>query len=548
MSIKIGLLLENKTVAYWQWRIIQDLQAMDGVDITTAVINSSASKQSNSTLKRFWEFRGKLIWKLHESLDQKLFHTKVNPFKRIDISDLLEGLQQIHVQPRMTPFCDYLEIEDFQNIKKADLDVALRFGFRIIKGDFLKIAKTGIWSFHHADNRVNRGTPPGYWEVVSGEQLTGVTLQILQSELDGGIVLDRGISATHKLSIHRNKVQIYTRGIPFVKRKVAELQQLGTQAFLEKNQAQTIDIYDRPLYLVPSNYVALKNLLKMLWRGLQDAVSRFWFQNQWILLYLPTKDLRVSLRRSIPIIPPKNAFWADPFGMRHEGRDFIFFEAFPYATKRGILAVIEMEGKSWKNYQVILDKPYHLSYPYLFQYQNDWYMIPETGANKTVSIYKCNDFPANWVHHKDILTDLVAIDTSIFEWEGLWWLFTTLEDEQGSSKNEALFLYYANDPFSEEWTLHPKAPIYTDVSRGRMAGRVFIKDKRLYRPAQDGSIGYGGAVKLFEITNLSTTDFEEMEVSHIAADWDKSIFRTHTFDFNGEFLVVDGLRKKRRFF
>jgi hypothetical protein len=548
MKIKIGLLLESKNVAFWQWRIIQDLIKMEGVEITAAIINQSNQKKLNHPIGRLWEFRGKLIWKLHESLDKKLFRTKVNPFKRMDISDFLDQVQQIGVQPRMTKFCDYLEPVDYQKIKDLDMDVALRFGFRIIKGDFLNIAKAGIWSFHHADNRVNRGTPPGYWEVVSGEQLTGVTFQILQPELDGGVVLDRGISATHKLSIYRNKVQIYTRGIPFVRRKVAELQRLGLEAFLEKYKAASVDIYDRPLFLVPGNFLALKNFLRMLWRGFKDAASRIWFQNQWIILYLPTKDLRVSLRKATPIVPPKNAFWADPFGIRMNGKDFIFFEAYPYATKRGILAVIEVEGNKWKNYQVILDKPYHLSYPYLFQYQNNWYMIPETGANKTVSIYKCEDFPSVWVHKKDIMTDVVAIDTSIFEWDGLWWFFTTLEDEPGSSKNEALFLYYATDPFSEQWTQHPQAPIYTDVSKGRMAGRIFTKNNRLYRPAQDGSIGYGGAVKLFEIVQLSTTDYEEVEVSHIAADWDPNLFRIHTFDYNGDFLVVDGLRKKNRLF
>jgi hypothetical protein len=545
--LKIGVLLDGNTVAHWQWRILQDLEQMEGVQLTTAIINKS-EKKNNTTFKKLWTFREKIVWKIHEALDAKLFKTKANPFKRVDISALLKDLNIIEVRPKMTPFCDYLESTDFERIKTEELDVALRFGFRIIKGDFLKIAKAGIWSYHHADNRVNRGTPPGYWEVVKGLKLTGVTLQILKPTLDGGTVLARGTSSTHQLSIHRNKVQIYLRGIPFVKRRLKELQQLGTDAFLKKYNQSVLDIYDRPLYLVPGNFLAARYFFQMLIKGTLDALKRIWFQNQWVLLYLPTKKLDLSLRKSVVINPPKNAFWADPFGIRTNGRDYVFFEAYPYATKKGILAVVEIVNGKWRDYQVILDLPYHLSYPYVFQYQNDWYMIPETGSNKTISLYKCTDFPSKWEFQKHILEDCVAIDTSIFEWQGKWWFFTTLEEEPGSAKNEALYLYSADSPLADNWVQHPIGAIYTDVSKGRMAGRVFSYNGRLYRPAQDGSIGYGGAVKIFEITKLSPEVFEEVEVSHIAANWSPEIFRTHTFDFNGEFVMLDGLRKKRRFF
>jgi hypothetical protein len=547
-SVKVALLLENQTVAYWQYRIIQDLQALENVVFVAAIVNQGGVVKSRGPLVKLWHFKEKLVWKVHESLDQRLFRTKINPFKRVDISDLLNTLTVIPVRPRMTKFCDYLEEEDLAKIRPLQLDLALRFGFRIIKGEFLNIAKAGIWSFHHADNRENRGTPPGYWEVVRGAKLSGVTLQILQPELDGGIVLAKGISATHQLSIYRNKVQLYTRGIPFVKRRVLELQALGVDAFLQKYTTRTPDIYDRPLFLVPGNAMALRNLMHMVLKGVKDALSRVWYKNQWIIQYLPTQGLDISLRKATSLHPPRNAFWADPFGVRHEGRDFVFFEAYPYATKRGILAVVEFEKGKWKNYQVILDTPYHLSYPYLFQYNQEWYMLPETGANKKVSIYKCQDFPGKWEHHTDIMKNIVAIDSSIFEWDGKWWLFSTLEDEPGCAKNEALFLYYADTPFSKDWRLHPDSPIYTDVSKGRMAGRVFQWQNKLYRPAQDGSLGYGGAVKLFEITTLSETVYQEKEVTHIAANWDPKLFRTHTFDFNGDFLLVDALRKTRRFF
>ena len=102
-KLKIGVLLDGNTVAHWQWRILQDLEQMEGVQLTTAIINKS-EKKNNTTLKKLWTFREKIVWKIHEDLDAKLFKTKANPFKRVDISALLKDLNIIEVRPKMTPF------------------------------------------------------------------------------------------------------------------------------------------------------------------------------------------------------------------------------------------------------------------------------------------------------------------------------------------------------------------------------------------------------------------------------------------------------------
>jgi hypothetical protein len=48
-----------------------------------------------------------------------------------------------------------------------------------------------------------------------------------------------------------------------------------------------------------------------------------------------------------------------------------------------------------------------------------------------------------------------------------------------------------------------------DAASARPAGRPFTVGTRLYRPAQDCSATYGGAVHVMEIEALTPTDFRE---------------------------------------
>ena len=82
-------------------------------------------------------------------------------------------------------------IEDIENIKKLNLDLSIRAGSGILRGDILNVCPNRIVSFHHGDNQVNRGAPPGFWEVYERNPRTGFIIQLLTNELDGGDVLYR---------------------------------------------------------------------------------------------------------------------------------------------------------------------------------------------------------------------------------------------------------------------------------------------------------------------------------------------------------------------
>jgi hypothetical protein len=543
--LKIGVLLDGTTVAYWQYLILEQLQANPHTDLVLAVINQSPP-QKPPGWGHYWQLRKKVIWKIHETLDKKLFPVHVAAHRRCDINDGLKDLAVMHVVPRKTKFFDFLEPAACAAIQAYQLDVVIRFGFRIIQGDFLKIANYGIWSFHHADNRVNRGGPPAYWELFTDERKTGITLQILNADLDGGLVIGRALCGHQGISIYRNRNNVFLRSVPMVAEKLTELAQLGWDAFAEKYQTKTPQVYSHPLYQTPDNGPAMRNLWKTIKKGSQASLKRIFYKNQWFLLIHQGSSSAATLRKFKTLEPPKHEYWADPFLVSHENRLFVFFEAVPYQSFKGYIAVVEYSNNKWHNFQEVLRLEHHLSFPFIFEWQNQWFMLPEAAETGCLQFYSCHHFPADW-RPVGTAAPITGIDSVLYHHEGLWYLFTTQQEVAGAATNEVLTLWYAVDFLTGNWQIHPQSPLFRDITKGRMAGRIFQHKGALYRPAQDGSKGYGGALGIYKITELSPTAYAEEWVTTIAPEWKPQLTKVHTWNVYEQATVADAMQLKPRF-
>ncbi|VXA95117.1 conserved hypothetical protein [Burkholderia sp. 8Y] len=241
------------------------------------------------------------------------------------------------------------------------------------------------------------------------------------------------------------------------------------------------------------------------------------------------------------LIPsPGDRFYADPFLWRDAaGQVHLFFEDLPYATNKGVISHVTLDpvsGSCNAPPRVVLERPYHLSYPFLFDYAGDVFMIPETSANRTIEVYRAAPFPDAWVHHATLMENLVAADTTLFHEAGTWWLFTTIEQGGGPNWDE-LHLFHAQSPFGP-WEAHPGNPVVSDCRGARMAGNVFRDEHgRLIRPAQDCEREYGAALRFWEITALSASHYAETQVAVMNAPSSRS--GVHTWNRTGDITVVD---------
>ena len=241
------------------------------------------------------------------------------------------------------------------------------------------------------------------------------------------------------------------------------------------------------------------------------------------------------------IYPPRRLFWADPFVVAGEYNYYVFVEEFIFRKNKAHLSVLKLDSKGLLNKsEKIIERPYHMSYPFVFKLEGMYYMIPETNQNKTIELYKCLDFPYVWTFERNIMEDICATDTTLFHYDNKWWLFTTIDQTGGiSSCSTELFLFFTDDPIRGDWISHPLNPVISDESKARCAGKLFINDGKIYRPSQDCSMRYGRGLNINHVTKLSEFEYNEVLINEIKPIWDPKLKGVHTINFDQDITIID---------
>jgi hypothetical protein len=136
-------------------------------------------------------------------------------------------------------------------------------------------------------------------------------------------------------------------------------------------------------------------------------------------------------------------------------------------------------------------------------------MIPESHQSGSIRLYKALEFPTRWSFVGVLLGGPYFADASVFRHGGKWWLFA---DTSPGINHDTLCLYHADDLMGP-WLEHCKSPIIAGDARiARPAGRVLVAGDRIVRYTQNCVPYYGTEVRAFEITKLTTADYEEREI------------------------------------
>jgi hypothetical protein len=545
LPLRIALLLDSFVQRKWIHQVVSDIQASGFAEIVVVIKNEAAgAEQTAGRLRNYWRNRNYLLYALYSKIDERRVKVSPDAFEPVDLKPLLGETPVIPVKPEMKKFSDWFPKDALDQIRKFDLDVALSFGFRILKGEALNIARHGVWSFHHGDNFVNRGGPAAFWEVMEGTPVTGSILQILTEDLDNGRVIYRSWSPTaDRLSVKANRNNLYWKSAAFVVRKLKELADGEPLVPLDNHLYRP---YSNRLFRMPTNSEMLPRLSRL---GAKYVAGKFQAalnNDQWALAYRFRSgpcDANNTLYRFKNLLPPKDRFWADPFAIKDGDRYYVFIEEFPYETAKGHISVIELDRKGLvSGPRKVLEREYHLSYPFVFEWNGAYYMLPETAANKTLELYRAKSFPFVWQLEKVLMTDVRAKDATLAEIDGTWWMFVSVAEH---SIPDELYLFSAPSPLGP-WKPHRRNPVKSDVRGSRPAGGLFEWNGDVYRPAQDSSGRYGYAISINRVTQLDHDQFREEQVSSILPNWSKELLATHTISIAGDLTVVDCLIKRSR--
>lgn len=184
-------------------------------------------------------------------------------------------------------------------------------------------------------------------------------------------------------------------------------------------------------------------------------------------------------------------FLADPFFVKEKDTFYLFFEHKKTKTNGDIGLLTSVDGKNYQYRGTVLTQKFHLSYPQVFKYRNDFYMIPESKQANAVLIYKAYKFPFDWRVCDTLVSNVRLKDPSIY-------LSDSLNIMVASDDNLNMYMYQA-DSLLGKWRLHKK-PIALMGTEARAGGRFFADKKGLILPIQNCTNGYGYGLSLYRFS------------------------------------------------
>lgn len=546
-KVKIGLLIDDYRIRAWEYDFVAEIMNSEYSVIEAIILRKKMT--DNRVKKSLANF----MFRFHSRIDHLVFSGKNNYNERKDIRNSTAFTKQFILHTAGHEVSSGSNSETLREVSTLGLDIIIKLGYGPINEELCGLSKYGLWSYPMTDCFSEAIDTTGYYEVIGRHPVIVSELVARMAARQIPLVLFRVTEATCAYSISLSRDKLYRRASLFVPRTIRGLWQEGPE-YMKKIENR----FGRTGTMItqippPAGLKSLKNILKAGSIFVHQVFKKIIYTDPftWVLLYQKASDNNFethSYKDFIKLKPTSDRFWADPFVVNMKDKYYVFVEEFLYKANKGHIAVLELDknGQLQKT-QKIIENPYHMSYPFVFQRDSAYYMIPETGGNRSIDLYKCTGFPWKWEFVKSIMKDINAVDTTLFYHNGKWWLFTLIDEINSSlAVSPELYLFWSDDFLSDQWTGHPMNPVVTDVRYARPAGRIFIRDGNIYRPSQDCAGRYGNSFDINHILKLTCEDYEEMSVVKVKPDWDKSLQGAHTFNSDKDFYILDAYKVRRR--
>lgn len=244
------------------------------------------------------------------------------------------------------------------------------------------------------------------------------------------------------------------------------------------------------------------------------------------------------------ITPDKSlTFLADPFGLWKKGVLYLFAESYDYRTRRGDIIAYKLNADlDVIEQRTVPQEPWHLSYPFVFEADNEIWMLPEGYKSGTLTLYRAIEFPWRWEKVPDFSFPCAAIDATPFYAQGKWWMFYTPPLPK-AARTDTLMLAHAPH-FMGPWENVLQTAAHRNKSGARMGGTPFDHDGQIFLPTQDCSRTYGGALQMLTLDpqRLLTPEFAASVRLEVPASAAPFIAGMHTLSGVGDVTFIDAKR------
>lgn len=519
--LRIAAIVDSLDMPRWVSQILERLQSSDHAELVLLAYKTSAVSSREDSQA----FAGSSLFRLWSKLDYRFLRTR---------TDDPDACEIVRFQPERDGIAlncadqdPHSKISEVTATGSETIDLVMDF----TNSSELKAgnsAEFGLWSF---------GAPTEVMPALFLEMCEG------RNEIEAGVQVRRGqdetldsIRFSTDLSLFRNYNRYRWCQVDATIRAIARLQRFGWDE--TKHKLPLISAH------TPGNMQTASFLCRSAMRASETVLKRNFYREDWFIGYRATRPVLQpdTISEFVLMKPPHDRFYADPFIVEKNGRTFIFFEDFSLSKKRAGISVIEVDAAgNPSDPQTALEEDYHLSFPCVFEWEGEMYMVPESKGNHTVDLYRATEFPYKWREEKALMEGIDTVDSILLQYGGKFWMFTSGFNQSGRffrGDNE-LFVFFSDTPFGP-WQPHPKNPVVSDVRRSRSAGMIFVENGQLIRPSQDCAQRYGRAVSLNRIDRLSEDDYAESPVATIGPDWLPGNIGTHTFNQSSKYQVIDG--------
>lgn len=527
LPLKIGIHVDSYVQPRWIYQIIEDIAESEYGRIEYLSIgNKEIPVERLENTSPLMLSSNRSLFNLYSSLDDRVFSRPQDALNMLDMRDIINS-KGFSCQSR-----------DFPD---STVDIHLMFSRNSPCGNKLSQARYGVWYLYFGPFE-SEGLE-GFFEVLEGTPITITELRV--DGFDGSIrrVIARIYSRTDVRSVRRSRSNIYSKAGRIVIRKLKEVCEQGSKALIGLGPPEGGSSIGSPIRTHPSNLSLVMLLFRHGERYVREILDRIFSTEQWFIAFRLSGKERGCTSIGYAF-PPPDRFWADPFPVYYNGRWYIFFEELVYGESKGSISyVVVGEDMAVSKSRVVLTRPYHLAYPFQFQYGNDHFMIPDTNESNKIEIYRAKSFPDDWELVDVVMSNVSGADPTLKKIGEEWWLFAGLAVKGTPYCSEELHLFHSTSPFGP-WVPHRRNPVLSDIRNSRPAGGIMEKNGRLIRPAQDCSVRYGYGISFNTILTINHNDYVEEKNDALLPSWNPKIVATHTINTLGNLTVIDACIKR----
>jgi hypothetical protein len=518
--LRLGVLVDGDAVKSWQAELVKSLAASHGGSAPPVMIAAPSRSAPTGVSGKAWS----LASALESPLSRRVHHRSfLRAGRDADASRSLAGMGM-----------QTIDMGQASTIDALDVIIDLRSGSAPAASGL----KPRLGTVRFIPGAVNpaTGEADGTVEFAENRPLTRVKLRFVPADGSPPRELTRQFR-TYPMSWRENVRRMEWRGYLFLLDELENLARWGEKSPLGEAAPAVQETEGGQGVLA-----AALGVPRMAWRTALAIADRVSIYDQWRVLITDQFDRPADLQAYSSwgaMVPPPDVMWADPFVKVVDGRTYVFVEEVAASLGRGSIVCLEYRDGRTVRLGTVIEEPYHLSYPFLLAFEGALYMLPESSENRALHVWRCVEFPLRWERVATVMKGLSIADCTIFEHQGLWWLFGNPDRLGVGIHTSELHIFSARNPIDGSWQPHPLNPVLVDDASARMAGTVTSIDGALYRFAQGSGRYYGETLEVQRIKHLSASAYEEERVELVEPDRAAGGIGVHHFSRDGRTAVVD---------